>query len=388
MAPTGYTDGDGHLEAGLLKSTKGEKQTGYQDYSPLALKTKSKSKSNKMIYFRRALLVIVMGFILGLGVATARPGFINCQRHPDNSKMAMAKAHGSNGELAEALQKASPDLLHRLLHAYLPERYQHGVFATDKDAINAISERDPSVASAIVQIAKRQGNGPSNSNSTTAAGPTSTAPGSSSSVAQSSTDAQSSTASSAGSTTASDTSSSKLYFLIHLHVLEALIIITNSWIKIGESSSSAAGSTTADSSSSSSSAPASTTAESTTASEQSTTAAPSSTPSTTPASTSSSASASSGTSTTEEETTTAASSSPTTAPASTTSSGRLSSGITSSVASSEATTTFDSSSPSSLSSSFPTSTSPNSATAAETTTGMSDFRAVTLTLSRWASQRW
>lgn len=213
MAPTGYTDRDGHLEAGLLKSTEGEKQTGYRDYSPLALKnkSKSKSKSNKMIYFRRALLVIVMGFILGLGVATARPSFMNCQRHHDNSKMALAKAHSSNGELAEALQKASPDLLHRLLHAYLPERYQHGVFATDKDAIDVISERDPSVASAIVQIAKRQENGPSNSNSTTAAGQSSTAPGSTTSPVQSTTSAQSSTAE---STSVSQTSSSKLYFLM------------------------------------------------------------------------------------------------------------------------------------------------------------------------------
>lgn len=203
MAPTGYTDGDGHLEAGLFKSTQGEKQTGYRDYSPLALK--NKSKSNKMIYFRRALLVIVMGFVLGLGVATARPSLMNCQRHNDNSKMDLAKAHSSNGELAEALQKASPDLLHRLLHAYLPERYQHGVFATDKDAIDAISERDPSVASAIVQIAKRQDNGLGNNNSTTAAGPTSSAP-SSSSAAQSSTVEQSSS-----SSPASTTSSSKLY---------------------------------------------------------------------------------------------------------------------------------------------------------------------------------
>lgn len=208
MAPTGYTDGDGHLEAGLFKSTQGEKQTAYRDYSPLALK--KQTKSNKMFYFRRALLVIVMGFVLGLGVATARPSLMNCQRHNDNSKMDLAKAHSSNGELAEALQQASPDMLHRLLHAYLPERYQHGVFATDKDAIDAISERDPSVASAIVQIAKRQDNGPSNSNSTTAAPPTSTAP--SSTAVQSSTDVQSSTASSAESTTASETSSSKLCF--------------------------------------------------------------------------------------------------------------------------------------------------------------------------------
>lgn len=222
MAPTGYTDGDGHLEAGLFKSTQGEKQTGYRDYSPLALKTKT--KSNKMIYFRRALLVIVMGFVLGLGVATARPGLMNCQRHNEHSKMDLAKAHSSNGELAEALQKASPDLLHRLLHAYLPERYQHGVFATDKDAIDAISERDPSVASAIVQIAKRQDNGPSNNNSTTTA-PTSTAP--SSTAVQSSTNVQSSTASSAGSTTASETSSSKLFF----YVSEALTIITNRGMK-------------------------------------------------------------------------------------------------------------------------------------------------------------
>lgn len=214
MAPTGYTDRDGHLEAGLLKSTEGEKQTRYQDFTPLVLK---KKKNNKMIYFRRVLLIIAVSFVLGLGVATARPSFVNCRTHQDPSKMAVAaKAHGSNAELVEALRKTSPDLLHRLLHAYLPERYQHGVFASDQDAIDAINENDPSVASAIVQIAKRQ-DSPSNNNSTvpasssTSAGPpSSSSPGSTTnSPAQSSTDSSSSTAAGSSDTGSSSTTAAQ-----------------------------------------------------------------------------------------------------------------------------------------------------------------------------------
>ncbi|UKZ72917.1 hypothetical protein TrVFT333_000554 [Trichoderma virens FT-333] len=308
MAPAAYNDRDGHLEAGLLRSTQGEKQTGHRHL------TQQTQPRTKMIYFRRALLIIAVGFVLGLGVVTARPGVINCH----NSKMAVAKAHGSNGELVEALQKASPDLLHRLLHAYLPERYQHGVFPSDREAIDAIHENDPSVASAIVQIAKRQDETPGNNNNTTLPGSSTTPPpaSSTSSLPSTSTTPEQSTTSTPSSTEQTSTES------------------TSS----SESSSSTSESSTTESTSSTS-APASTTAGQTTTSEQSSTSAPSTTPSSTePPSTTTSApesTATTGTSTTKtEETTTAASSSessPTTAPpTSTTSSGRSSSGIVSS----------------------------------------------------------
>ncbi|EHK26148.1 uncharacterized protein TRIVIDRAFT_185573 [Trichoderma virens Gv29-8] len=208
-----------------------------------------------MIYFRRALLIIAVGFVLGLGVVTARPGVINCH----NSKMAVAKAHGSNGELVEALQKASPDLLHRLLHAYLPERYQHGVFPSDREAIDAIHENDPSVASAIVQIAKRQDDTPGNNNTTLPGSSTTPPPSSStSSLPSTSTTPEQSTTSTPSSTEQTSTES------------------TSS----SESSSSTSESSTTDSTSSTS-APASTTAGQTTTSEQSSTSAPSTTPSST-----------------------------------------------------------------------------------------------------------
>lgn len=205
MAPKGFTDRDGHLEAGLLRSTPGEKQTGYREFTP----TRRDRNKNRMLYLRRALLIVAVGFVLGLGVATARPSFSNCKtRHDNKANMAVAQAHGADGELAEALQKASPDLLHRLLHAYLPERYQHGVFASDRDAIHAISGDDPSVASAIVQIAKRQEDTP-NSNSTIPNSQSSTSAPPSAPPSSSSSEAPSST--SAGPSSTPDTSqSSKL----------------------------------------------------------------------------------------------------------------------------------------------------------------------------------
>ncbi|ETS03142.1 hypothetical protein M419DRAFT_98127 [Trichoderma reesei RUT C-30] len=255
MAPMGYSDRDGHLEAGLLRSDQGEKQTGHQQQL-----TQTTPRKSKMVYLRRALVIVAVGFVLGLGVATARPGFVDCHR---NSKMAVAKAHGASSELVGELDKTSPDLLHRLLHAYLPERYQHGVFASDAEAIDAIHENDPSVASAIVQIAKRQEDGSSNSNTTIPSSPSSTAPPASAteSASDSSTtadaNAQSTTDAPSSTPTPSDTSAQQT----------------------STPDSTSSGNTTAESTAdtSSASAPASTTAEQTTAAEQTTTNAPSTT---------------------------------------------------------------------------------------------------------------
>ncbi|KAL6807224.1 hypothetical protein GGI42DRAFT_271930 [Trichoderma sp. SZMC 28013] len=242
MAPAAYIDRDGHLEAGLLKSTQGEKQTGYQHL------TQQTPRNKKMVYFRRALFIIAVGFVLGLGVATARPSVVNCH----NSKVAVAKTHASNGELAEALQKASPDLLHRLLHAYLPERYQHGVFPSDRDAIDAIHGDDPSVASAIVQIAKRQEDTPNNNSTIPNGSSTTSSSSSSTSIQESSTTSpeQSTTDSSSSSTTTPEQSSTES--------------------TTSQPASNTAGSTTTDSSSSTT-APPSTTAGRTTTDEQTTT---------------------------------------------------------------------------------------------------------------------
>ncbi|KAH6611271.1 vta1 like domain-containing [Trichoderma cornu-damae] len=323
MAPTGYTDDrDGHLEAGLLRSTQGEKQTGYRDFTQQAPDRRSHAKnSSKMVYFRRALLVIAVGSVLGLGVVTARPSLTNCRSYHDNSKVAVTDAHGPSGDLGEALRNTSPDLLHRLLHAYLPERYQHGVFASDSDAIDAIKEGDPSVASAIAQIAKRQEDTSGSANATIATGPSSTADTSSapppastsdtttpSEAASSSTVAPPSTDTSAAQTSTAETSTAET-----VSSSEPPPTTTPESTAADTSSTSAPASTAAGST---------TTAEQTTIEPPSTTSAPASTtvaPSTTPTSAPETTSAS-GTSTTREETTTAASSTPTTAPVSTTSS--------------------------------------------------------------------
>lgn len=71
------------------------------------------------------------------------------------------------------LDAVSPDSLHDLLHRYLPERYQHGVFSSDHSALEAVHRDDAPLATSLAQLAKRQD---TNSTSVPTTSPTSSAP--------------------------------------------------------------------------------------------------------------------------------------------------------------------------------------------------------------------
>ncbi|KAK5993594.1 hypothetical protein PT974_07028 [Cladobotryum mycophilum] len=156
---------DAHLEAGLLKSSEEEKKTGYQ--APGSQEYAQPKPTRKMSPVRKALLVLGVATILGLGVASARPTFMHCGSKSHDSKAGFA--NGDESELVKDLKTASPDVLHRLLHAYLPEVYQHGVYASDREAIEAIGQDNPSVAAALIKIAKRQDTGSSNTTTASSA---------------------------------------------------------------------------------------------------------------------------------------------------------------------------------------------------------------------------
>ncbi|KAI1473464.1 hypothetical protein F4774DRAFT_44459 [Daldinia eschscholtzii] len=54
------------------------------------------------------------------------------------------------------LNSASPRAIHEFLHAYFPGTYKHGVYDSDRTAMEAVHASDPELATSIVQMAKRQ----------------------------------------------------------------------------------------------------------------------------------------------------------------------------------------------------------------------------------------
>ncbi|KAK6219976.1 hypothetical protein QIS74_05478 [Colletotrichum tabaci] len=135
---------DQHLEEGLLPVAANEKGI------PATTQRPSRT-SNKMTAARRVLLTVLVCGLMTLGLASAighraRP----CTRHHQEQVLV---AEG------EAQDPAKVDLIHRLLHAYFPDRYQDGVYPSDKDAIAAFEADDAELASALGQLAKRQDNG-------------------------------------------------------------------------------------------------------------------------------------------------------------------------------------------------------------------------------------
>lgn len=57
------------------------------------------------------------------------------------------------------LDQTDPPTLHAALHDYSPKKFKHGMFKEDRTAVEAIHKEEPSLASTIVAIAKRQDNG-------------------------------------------------------------------------------------------------------------------------------------------------------------------------------------------------------------------------------------
>ncbi|GJC93463.1 hypothetical protein ColKHC_02289 [Colletotrichum higginsianum] len=134
---------DQHLEEGLLPVAANEKGI------PATTQRPSRTP-NKMTAARRVLLTVLVCGLMTLGLASAighraRP----CTRHHQEQVLV---AEG------EAQDPAKVDLIHRLLHAYFPDRYQDGVYPSDKDAIAAFEADDAELASALGQLAKRQDN--------------------------------------------------------------------------------------------------------------------------------------------------------------------------------------------------------------------------------------
>lgn len=128
------------------------------------------------------MLVLGLTWLVLTGVAMAGP-------HP-RWKMPCHQAEGQQ-EVADAsrdssfstlLNAASPKSLHDLLHRYFPEKFQDGVWPSERDAVAAVHQANAALATSIVQLAKRDANSTSIETSTSVPEPEPTTSTSSTSV--------------------------------------------------------------------------------------------------------------------------------------------------------------------------------------------------------------
>ena len=107
-------------------------------------------------------LVITMSICLVLGLGLTQVlcvGRTPCSEDPSEVLLPQIKPAPPaepDSSFAALLRSASPEVIHRLLHEYLPEKYQHGIFESDRQAIEAATASDFGADSPLARIAKRQ----------------------------------------------------------------------------------------------------------------------------------------------------------------------------------------------------------------------------------------
>ncbi|KAL8933346.1 MAG: hypothetical protein Q9216_006412 [Gyalolechia sp. 2 TL-2023] len=109
------------------------------------------------------LLALLYGFL-----AVVNAG--NAQQKPQD------KEHEADlEEFGKLIDQVDPRSLHAALHDYSPKKFKHGMFKEDRTAVEAIHKDQPSLASTIIAIAKRQDT-PSNGTAPTSPPPADDSP--------------------------------------------------------------------------------------------------------------------------------------------------------------------------------------------------------------------
>ena len=154
-------------EAGLLRSA-GEKTIVTKDANPLPSSTPSAVKHQRQRMPTPLKFLLFTSVCLSLGFSLSRATQLKprpCVEDQDVSLQAVEEqvTGGPDSSLSSLWRSASPEALHRLLHEYLPEKYQHGIFESDSQAFEALE----GVRSAS-PLEKRQGDlGINNTTATT-----------------------------------------------------------------------------------------------------------------------------------------------------------------------------------------------------------------------------
>ncbi|KAL9611451.1 MAG: hypothetical protein Q9167_003888 [Letrouitia subvulpina] len=109
------------------------------------------------MFYRHGLLVALLLSLLSFALCEV-----------DYQEEQELEAQSDLEEFNRLLDQVDPPSLHAALHDYSPKKFKHGMFKEDKTAVKAIHRDEPSLASTIVSLAKRQ-EVPSNSTGPTSA---------------------------------------------------------------------------------------------------------------------------------------------------------------------------------------------------------------------------
>ncbi|KAL2760676.1 hypothetical protein ACRALDRAFT_2039270 [Sodiomyces alcalophilus JCM 7366] len=156
-----------HLEKGLATGPTDEKGALLTDDTnttrsdlEYSLPSPRRSTAAKIASACRFVTTFLVCFLLAFGLTTAAlPPYAGRggQHHPHDGR-AGAQQQDDVG-VHPLMGSCQPNLLHRLLHAYLPERFRDGAYPSDEDALSAVGAHDPELATKLAQLAKRQDGG-------------------------------------------------------------------------------------------------------------------------------------------------------------------------------------------------------------------------------------
>ncbi|KAK3936133.1 hypothetical protein QBC46DRAFT_36606 [Diplogelasinospora grovesii] len=157
-------------EEKTLPTARDSKQR--QSTLPQDQQRRTPTEKKKMACARRTLLAVSLCLLVLLGLASAArsPKATPCHegnKVPVPEQKAVVESEPSS--FSALLNAASPEVLHDLLHKYFPERFQHGVWSSEHQALDAVHRDNPPLATSLARLARRQDG---NSNSTTSAAPT------------------------------------------------------------------------------------------------------------------------------------------------------------------------------------------------------------------------
>lgn len=137
-----------------------------------------KAPAEEMPPARHLLVTLVICFLVTFGLATViAPRSWSGDPRQDVrwdvdqvdrvDRVAVVVVATDESSFARLLNAVSPDSLHAALHRYFPG-YQHGVYASDHEALEAVHRVNAALATSLANLAKRQDGG---SNDTTARPP-------------------------------------------------------------------------------------------------------------------------------------------------------------------------------------------------------------------------
>ncbi|KAK3327203.1 hypothetical protein B0T19DRAFT_156325 [Cercophora scortea] len=118
------------------------------------------STTKKMFSARRLFLTFSVCLLVLVGLASASSSR-TWQRIPCHGGEAPREATEPESgplSLSSLLNAASPKALHEILQKHFPGRYQHGVWPSEREAVEAVHRVDEALATSLLQLAKRDGN--------------------------------------------------------------------------------------------------------------------------------------------------------------------------------------------------------------------------------------